>query len=261
MITTKNIAPYAGGVKHIKDRAAHLVQGMENCPLEDTLIALAQFDKWNSGGAKSPSAKRWIKRFCGFESHDSGKEMTAIIQVLNDGQLVDSKRELIALMEGMPAAPRRRFQGQVDDALSVANRVARSLKCRDIALNIAWEPGNGPDVNDLPTSAGIYAEIHWLKAGVRVGETGQSIRGKIRHDIRWFTSMYDGSAPPNQLCRSIPIAQTAKKYGAGGFEFYVVSCDPKLEDKELRQECERFMFAWLEKSRKYESWNHQRSWR
>ena len=80
MITTKNITPYKEYIRYKKDRAAHLVQAMEKCPLEDTLVALTIFDKWNSQSAKSPSAKRWIRQFCGFES----------------------KSELIVLMEGMP---------------------------------------------------------------------------------------------------------------------------------------------------------------
>ena len=135
------------------------------------------------------------------------------------------------------------------------------VEYKDIRLNVDWSPKNRIPVEDLPTCAGIYAEIYWPKNGVRVGETGNSIRGKIRHDIRWFKSMHDGSAPPSQLRRTIRIALTAKKYGADVFSFYVVSANPLLIEKELRQECERYMFQWLEKHTMYDSWNHQKSWR
>lgn len=130
-----------------------------------------------------------------------------------------------------------------------------------IDLNVSWGVGQGTPVSELPTCAGVYAEIHWPKRGVRIGETGNSIRGKIRHDIRWFESMRNRTAGYAQLKRTIPIAMTAKEGGSDGFEYYVVSSDPRLLDKPLRQECERFMFKWIEEQTKYVSWNHQKSWR
>ena len=136
-----------------------------------------------------------------------------------------------------------------------------SIDFQGIQLSVGWQADGGVSVSELPKVPGIYAEIHWPKMGVRVGETGGSIRTKIRHDIHWFNSMWDGSAPPEQLRRTIPIAMTAKESGATAFEFYVVSIDPRLSDKALRQECERFMFRWLEEHPNFVSWNHQRSWR
>lgn len=130
-----------------------------------------------------------------------------------------------------------------------------------IKLNVDWTPENAMPVERLPACAGIYAEIHWPKRGVRVGETGVSIRGKIRHDIRWFQGMHDGTEAPDQLRRTIPIAKTAREHGASGFAFYVVSDDPRLRDKQLRQECERYLFRYLEQHPDYDSWNHQYSWR
>jgi hypothetical protein len=136
-----------------------------------------------------------------------------------------------------------------------------SIDFQGIQLSVGWQADGGVSVSELPKVPGIYAEIHWPKMGVRVGETGGSIRTKIRHDIHWFNSMWDGSAPPEQLRRTIPIAMTAKESGATAFELYVVSIDPRLSDKALRQECERFMFRWLEEHPNFVSWNHQRSWR
>jgi hypothetical protein len=132
---------------------------------------------------------------------------------------------------------------------------------RGIELKVDWIAGAGVSLKELPTCAGIYAEVHWPKRGVRIGETGKSIRGKISHDISWFKSMQNGTAPPNQLSRTIPIAMTAKESGANGFEFYVVSADLRLVDKELGQACERYMFQWIERQHAYVSWNHQKSWR
>lgn len=130
-----------------------------------------------------------------------------------------------------------------------------------IPLNVDWSPGRGTSPDELPTGAGIYAEICWRESGVRVGETGKSIRGKIRHDIWWFKKMHDGTAPPAQLRRTIPTAIAAKESGPDAFEFYVVSSDSRLADKSLRQECERYLFEWLEQHDRYVSWNRQKSWR
>lgn len=134
------------------------------------------------------------------------------------------------------------------------------LRFKDIDLSIDWSPGRGSPLR-LPALAGVYAEIHWPTRGVRIGETGRSIRGKIAHDLRWFRSMQDGTAGPEQLRRTLPIALTARKSGAAGFEFYVVSCDPRLIDKALRQEVERFMFVWVARHSHYVDWNRQVSWR
>ncbi|WP_413875198.1 hypothetical protein [Albidovulum sp.] len=137
----------------------------------------------------------------------------------------------------------------------------RHVNYRGIDLFVGWENGSGVAVSELPAKAGVYAEIYWPERGVRIGETGRSIRGKIRHDIRWFTSMMDGSAPPEQLRRTLPIAEAAKATGAQGFEFFVVSDNPLLAEKNLRQECERFLFRWLATAQGWVNWNRQVSWR
>ena len=131
---------------------------------------------------------------------------------------------------------------------------------KKIRLNIEWS-GRGLPVNALPTKPGIYAEIYRPERGVRIGETGRSIRGKIKHDIRWFRSMGDGTAPKAQLRRTLPIAEAAKKTGDVGFAYFVVSCDNRLEDKELRQACERQLFEWVRQQPNWADWNRQRSWR
>jgi len=102
MITTRNKRPHDGGVETIKDRAAHLVQALENCPLEFLLETLSAFDKYNSSGTKSRSAKRWIKEFCGFESEASHKNVEPIIEVVKDGQVVSDRERLIEVLKDMP---------------------------------------------------------------------------------------------------------------------------------------------------------------
>jgi len=101
MITTKNKRQHDGGIGTIKDRAAHLVQALEKCPLEFIVKTLATFDKCNSPGTKSRSARRWIREFSGFESKAAHKDMEPIIEVLNDGRLVDDRATLIELMKDM----------------------------------------------------------------------------------------------------------------------------------------------------------------
>jgi hypothetical protein len=73
--------------------------------------------------------------------------------------------------------------------------------------------------------------------------------------------MQDGTAPADQLRRTLPIALAARATGAAGFEFYVVSCDPRLIDKALRQEVERYMFGWVLSQPTFVDWNRQVSWR
>jgi hypothetical protein len=73
--------------------------------------------------------------------------------------------------------------------------------------------------------------------------------------------MHDGTAPEHQLRRRLPIALAAKATGEVGFEFYVISADQRLADKALRQECERFLFAWAQQAEGFVDWNRQRSWR
>lgn len=53
-----------------------------------------------------------------------------------------------------------------------------------ILLHTDWKPGGGTAPEDLPNLPGLYAEIYWPERGVRIGETGRSIRAKIQHDIR-----------------------------------------------------------------------------
>jgi len=121
----------------------------------------------------------------------------------------------------------------------------------DLKRRLDSRPGFIPST---ASSCRCVREIHWPTRGVRIGETGRSIRAKIGHDLHWFRSMRDGTAAAAQLGRNLPIALAARKSGAEGFEFYVVSSDPRLLDKALRQDVERFMFAWVRRQPTYVDW-------
>jgi hypothetical protein len=66
---------------------------------------------------------------------------------------------------------------------------------RGVSLSPEFKRNCGLAVERLPATPGIYAEVYWPQRGLRIGETGRSIRGKIRHDIGWFKSMHNGTAP------------------------------------------------------------------
>lgn len=149
---------------------------------------------------------------------------------------------------------------EIQNGLGAADQIS-AIEFEGLRLNVAWIKGQGLSSGLLPNQPGLYAEIYWPERGVRIGETGRSIRGKIRHDIRWFNSMRAGTAPPAQLRRTLPIAMAAKRTGALGFEFYVVSADPRLTDKTLRQGAERYLFAWIRERPDWVDWNRQVSWR
>jgi len=194
------------------------------------------------------------------------EEVQALLRAFDNGEDVSS----LAKAHGRtPGAIRSRLDkharasiGGTDAADDQPDpRSTPALDFRGIKLKVDWSPDNAMSIERLPTCAGVYAEIHWPKRGVRVGETGVSIRGKILHDIRWFQGMHHGTEAPEQLRRTIPIAKTAKEHGASGFAFYVISDHPRLRNKQLRQDCERHLFKYLEQHPDYDSWNHQTTWR
>lgn len=104
MITTRNVRPYDGGIASRTDRAAHLIQSLEGCPLELILQTVAKFDFYNSPETKSRSARRWIRHFGGFESGASGKGMAPIIQIVRDDDVVKKREILNSTMKHMPNA-------------------------------------------------------------------------------------------------------------------------------------------------------------
>lgn len=133
-----------------------------------------------------------------------------------------------------------------------------------ISLFTEFKQGSGLAVERLPASPGIYAWIYWPERGLRIGET-KDLRGKSMSEIRWFKSMHNGTARQKDLRRLAlpdpsPYLQAAVATGDVGFELYLVSDDPRLKDKPLRQEMEIFLHDWAERADGFVNWNRQRSW-
>jgi len=196
----------------------------------------------------------------------TSKEDEALLRAFDNGADVTSLAEAHGrtpgAIESRLAKHGRASVGGADTSnVRADSKNAPVLDFKGIKLYVDWTPQSAASIEELPTCAGVYAEIHWPKRGVRIGETGASIQGKILHDIRWFKGMHDGTESPDQLRRTIPIAMTAKEHGASGFAFYVISDDERLRDKQLRQDCERHLFKYVEQHPDFDSWNHQKTWR
>lgn len=125
--------------------------------------------------------------------------------------------------------------------MNTPSNAVEFLDFEGMRLNESWLPVSGGSPGLLPCKPSLFDEIYWPKRGVWIVETGRNFRGQIRHDFRWFKNMHAGTAPPEQLWRTLPIAMVAKKSGVEGFEFYSISTNPRLMDKELRQDVERFL--------------------
>jgi hypothetical protein len=146
----------------------------------------------------------------------------------------------------------------VDCAASLLRADAKPL-INGIEMNLDFQQGTSDRLN-LPKTPGIYAEVCWPERGVRIGETGRSIRAKVSHDWSWFKRMYNGTAGQQDLNRPAAICKAAIEHGPDGFEAFLVSADPRLADKDLRQDCERKLFEVIRESG-WADWNLQSSWR
>lgn len=141
---------------------------------------------------------------------------------------------------------------------------------KDVELATDWNPGQGVNMaapsSSVPACPGVYAEVHWATRGVRIGETGTSLRRKFAHDSAWMAHMHAGTAPPSQLRRLAmrsphPIVMSAAQDGPSAFEFFVVTRDLRIANDTLRHDVERYLFSWVRQQRTYLDWNRQRSWR
>lgn len=119
-----------------------------------------------------------------------------------------------------------------------------------VDVNIDWSEGRGIPLSaperarEIPASPGLYAFVHYptQPIDIRVGES-LNIRSRFVAHVGWLQKMRDGSAREVDL-RRVTMADpdgfmvAARRYGREGFEFHVVSVDPRLADKALRQAVE-----------------------
>jgi len=133
------------------------------------------------------------------------------------------------------------------------------MEFNGIKLNLDFQPGHG-DVNNMPTGYGIYAEIHWPTRSIRVGES-TAVRARNRGHIRWANKHRDGTHPPKEASRRGPIVELVKHWGSEGLEYYLISNDPRLADRVLRVECEKFLHEWARNQDTYCNLNTQRGYR
>lgn len=128
-----------------------------------------------------------------------------------------------------------------------------------IILDLEFRQGFGA-VLDLPTGHGIYAQVHWPTRGLRIGES-QNVRKHNRAHIRWADRHRAGTHIGAIAARRGIIVDLVKKWGSEGLEHYLISDDPRLADRVLRVECEKFLHAWALTQTDYVNLNTQRGYR
>ncbi len=129
-----------------------------------------------------------------------------------------------------------------------------------VRFSVNWRPGHGFDRQRAPRGSGLYSQIYWPDRAVRIGQSS-NIYSRVREAMAWAKNMQEGTARESQLRRTSPICERVKATGNAGFEFYTISADPRLKGRELRMECEAFLFGWFEATKEaghWESWNLER---
>ena len=131
---------------------------------------------------------------------------------------------------------------------------------RGVEFNLSFSEGEG-DVASMPTHAGIYAEIHWPTRSLRIGETGNSLRGRNRSHLRWAEKHRAGAHKGKVATREGMIVDLAKKWGAKGIEYYVICDDSKVQnDREFRVDCEKHLHQWARVQTEFRNINTQRGY-
>ena len=133
---------------------------------------------------------------------------------------------------------------------------------KGIQFNLSFVQGEG-DVDNMPTHGGIYAEIHWPTRSIRIGETGNSMRGRNRSHMRWADKHHNSTHNEKETNRKGIIVDLVKEWGSEGLEFYVITDDPRVrgENKELRVDCEKHLHAWARVQTEFRNINTQRGYR
>ncbi|MEM6382041.1 MAG: hypothetical protein AAF739_05150 [Pseudomonadota bacterium] len=132
---------------------------------------------------------------------------------------------------------------------------------RAIQFNLEFVEGEG-NVSHMPTHGGIYAEIHWPTRSIRIGETGNSMRGRNRSHMRWADKHRMGTHNARETARQGVIVELAKQWGSEGLEYFVITDDPIIrEDREMRVQCEKWLHEWARVQTDFQNVNAQRGYR
>lgn len=132
---------------------------------------------------------------------------------------------------------------------------------RGVKFELNFIQGDG-DINAMPTHGGIYAEIHWPTLSIRIGETGNSMRGRNRSHMRWADKHRNGTHNEKEASRRGVIVDLARRWGSEGLEYYVITDDPRVRnDREFRVECEKQLHLWAGQQTRFRNVNRQRGYR
>lgn len=138
--------------------------------------------------------------------------------------------------------------------------MSQPLVFKDFILNVDFPEGEG-DVERMPRTPGVYAEIHRPTNYIRIGHA-VNMRGRNKAHMSWAEKHRLGThTKPSEVTRAkngnSEITEVAKKWGAEGLEYYVVCDDPRLEDRALREEIENFMHEWCRHQAVYYDMNRE----
>ena len=124
---------------------------------------------------------------------------------------------------------------------------------RDIELHVDWVEGYGFRPSVAPSSSGLYAQIYWPDRAVRIGQSSNIVQ-RLREATSWANAMCEGTAPEDQLRRTSALCQRVKQTGNEGFEYFLISDDPRFTDHSLRLEYEAFLFGWFQSNCELSGW-------
>ncbi len=126
---------------------------------------------------------------------------------------------------------------------------------REIELHVDWVDNRGFQPSDAPSLPGLYAQIYWPERAVRIGQSS-NIKQRLSEATAWANAMRNGTAAENQLRRTSELCQRVKQTGNEGFEYFLISDDPRFSEKSLRLECEAFLFGWFQSNSEHNRWKN-----
>ena len=127
---------------------------------------------------------------------------------------------------------------------------------RDVKFNMEWRQGASPR-ESLPRDIGVYCEIVWPVRGIRIG-ISKNIWDRHGRHASWMRSMKKGTG--SRTNRIGPYANHAKDWADFGLETFTLSTDPRLQDDELRNDCETQLHRWAEEQTEWKNFNGEK-WR